>query len=149
MEELFWLLVIGYFFFGNALRKGWRHLLEKSRESDRARAAQQRRPERLAEEPLEEEWIGEDEWLAESTRSVSAHEEKLPPPLPSPVRRRSELTTSTPARIATPDLAALRRLGLSDRRDLRRAIVLMTVLGPCRANESAEAARDSRPAVRS
>ena len=41
------------------------------------------------------------------------------------------------------------RINFASRRDLRRAIILMAVLGPCRAVESMEEARQFPPGLRS
>jgi hypothetical protein len=81
-----------------------------------------------------------------------------PPPQPAPrtfVPPPPEIIASLKERVRAPELperpppprsGRLRKRSLfRNRRDLRRAIILMTVLGPCRAAESSDAeARQSR-----
>ena len=55
----------------------------------------------------------------------------------SPQRKPPQQTGSIPSptprrRVASTRLSAARRLGLAEPRALRRAVVLMTLLGPCR-----------------
>jgi hypothetical protein len=72
--------------------------------------------------PSVEEQLPEELWGRTAT----------PPPAPAPV----PVPRPTPAP-AQPRLHPVRAL-LKDKRDLRRAVVLMIVLGPCRAEECPE-----------
>jgi hypothetical protein len=55
-----------------------------------------------------------------------------------PARQSRRITRSpaTPAQPTPTRVSAARRLGLTEPRALRRAVVLMTLLGPCRALDS-------------
>jgi hypothetical protein len=85
---------------------------------EQAQAAQQPAPLPLEDQPLEDVW-------GRAPAAVPA-----PPPLAVQPPRRSE----APAPLGLHPARAL----LKDRRDLRRAVVLMMVLGPCRAQEPLE-----------
>lgn len=94
------------------------------------RAARRREQEEKAQAavapapPSVEEELPEDYW----GRSAAT-----PPPPPVPVL----VPRSAPPPPASRRLHPVRSL-LKDRRDLRRAVVLMMVLGPCRAQEPPE-----------
>lgn len=50
-----------------------------------------------------------------------------------PLQRRSPSPPTPQRRVASTRISAARRLGLTEPRTLRRAVVLMTLLGPCRS----------------
>jgi hypothetical protein len=96
------------------------------------RAARRRQQQAQAEEsvppapaPIEEETL-EDIWGR--TAAAPSAAAAVPRPAPAPVRPEPPL----PRRVHP-----VRAL-LKDKRDLRRAVVLMMVLGPCRAQEPPE-----------
>lgn len=119
VELLYVLAIVGFFLFNYIAQRAAR----RRQQQEEAQAAQPAAP------PAEEELLEE---LWGRTRA--------PAPVPA-------LTAAPPARppalpVAAEPPAARRRSSLrgllKDKRDLRRAIVLMTVLGPCRAQEPPE-----------
>lgn len=81
------------------------------------------------------------------TRQDQASQEDAPPLPPVPARTPTPLPArpvmlEAPASIPAPVVSAVpapqphARRGLGDRRALRRSIILMTLLGPCRALEA-------------
>lgn len=112
-DLLFYILIIGGFLLFNYLA---RTLARKAREQQEAaeREAAQAQPAE-AEEPLEDPW----------GRPLAA-----PVPAPQPAVRHAPAALAPQARHARAPHALFRT-----RQDLRRAIVVMTVLGPCRALE--------------
>jgi hypothetical protein len=94
------------------------------------RAARRRQQEEQAQAqaappPVEEELL-EDIWGRTPTRA--------PAPAPAPRPAALPIAAQPPAPRRTHPVRAL----LHDKRDLRRAVVLMMVLGPCRSQEPPE-----------
>jgi len=112
VELLYALAIAGFFLFNMLAQRAARR---------RQREEQAAQPEPVAEEPLEDIW-GRTPAPAPAPASVV-----LAPPPPPPVR-----VAPAPRR-----MHPVRAL-LNDPRDLRRAVVLMMVLGPCRAQEPPE-----------
>ena len=113
---LFVLLFLGIVLFNYVMQRAAR----RRREEEQAQAAQQPAAPATADEPLEDIWG--------RTPAPAAVPALAPRAAPQPVRAQAP---------------ALRRLHparalLKDKRDLRRAVVLMMVLGPCRAQEPPE-----------
>lgn len=140
MEDLLWLLIVGYLFFGDALRKWWRREQEKSRERRKAET----KPVPAQWEPSvdEEVFIEHAEPVAPPVRARSplkrAAATEVAPTLSARLAQSAPSVPSVPSVPSAQRFRAqppLEQLGLDDPRALRRAIVLMTVLGPCRANE--------------
>jgi integrase len=89
-------------------------------------------------------------WLLRRLGRRRERQPPLPPYMPEPRQRVSEPRSRAPqpardriqAREAPPVPAAVRRRGISTnslfrtRAEMRRAIILMTILGPCRAGEA-------------
>ena len=112
VELLYVLAIVGFFLFNMLAQRAARR---RQQEEQAAHAAQ---PEPAAEEPLEEVWG--------RTPAPAPAPVVLAPPPPPP-----------PARAAPRRMHPVRAL-LNDRQDLRRAVVLTMVLGPCRAQEPPE-----------
>ena len=86
-------------------------------------------------------------WLLQRTqRRFETQTPRQPPPQPAPrtfAKPPLEVVTSGRERVRPPNLPENPRVSsqsrkrslFRDRRDLRRAIILMSVLGPCRAND--------------
>lgn len=113
-ELLYILLFLGFILFNYVMRQARRRQQEKEEQ-----AAAQAAPRPAEDEPLEEIW--------------GRPPARAPAAAPGGVPRQAPL----PAAAASP--APRRRHSvralLKDKHDLRRAIVLTTVLGPCRAQE--------------
>jgi len=113
---LFVLLFLGIVLFNYVMQRAAR----RRREEEQAQAAQQPAAPAGAEEPLEDIW-------GRTPASV-------PAPAPSPMLAARQETAPPPVPRGRHPARAL----LKDKRDLRRAVVLMMVLGPCRAQEPPE-----------
>jgi hypothetical protein len=111
VELLYVLAIVGFFLFNMLAQRAAR------RRQQEEKAAQ---PEPVAEETLEDVW---------GRTPTPATVVLAPPPPPPPAAR---VTAPAPRR-----MHPVRAL-LNDPRDLRRAVVLMMVLGPCRAQEPPE-----------
>ncbi|HEX2198994.1 MAG TPA: hypothetical protein VHG88_10285 [Burkholderiales bacterium] len=112
VELLYALAIVGFFLFNMLAQRAARR---------RQREEQAAQPEPVvAEEPLEDIW----------------GRTPQPAPVPAPVLTQIELAPPPPPRVSTapPRMHPMRAL-LNDPRDLRRAVALMMVLGPCRAQE--------------
>ncbi|HUF42196.1 MAG TPA: hypothetical protein VMR20_09585 [Verrucomicrobiae bacterium] len=68
------------------------------------------------------------------TRRAAAPE-SVPPPAPSNPRPRASAPPPVPTPIFRPGERWSRQTLFRSKRDLRRTIVAMTILGPCRAND--------------
>jgi hypothetical protein len=84
------------------------------------------------------------EWLRRRQPEVPQDVERQEPPIVVHVPRPQTPPAVAPRRTpppAVPPLVAIRQrapVGLGSRQDVRRGIVLMTILGPCRALEPPE-----------
>ncbi|HEX6318219.1 MAG TPA: hypothetical protein VFZ84_05040 [Burkholderiales bacterium] len=110
VELLYVLAIVGFFLFNMLAQRAARR---------RQQAEQAAQPEPVAEETLEDVW----------------GRTPAPPPAPAPVVLAPP--PPPPVRAAPRRMHPVRAL-LNDPRDLRRAVVLMMVLGPCRAQEPPE-----------
>jgi hypothetical protein len=120
-ELLFLGLIIAGFMLFNYLSQ---RLAKKAREQQEAAEASAPPPE---DEPLEDIWA----------RAPAPPPAAPAPPLAAP----APIARTVPAPHATPPAPSRRRPAarlFRTRKDLRHAIVLMTVLGPCRALEPHE-----------
>jgi hypothetical protein len=133
IELVYILLFIGIIVFNVLMQKAARRRQQEgqAQAETEAQAAEAGRPEEEEEEPLEDIWgrSPAPPPVAAPTRVAISREapmraaafRPMPPPLPAaaiPARRHHEV-----------------RELLRDQRDLRRAIMLLTVLGPCRSQE--------------
>jgi hypothetical protein len=107
VELLYVLAIAGFFLFNMLAQRAARR---------RQREEQAAQPQPVAEEPLEDIWG------------------RTPPPAPVPAPVELAPPPPPPASTAPRRMHPVRAL-LNDPRDLRRAVVLMMVLGPCRAQE--------------
>jgi len=115
VELLYALAIVGFFLFNMLAQRAAR------RRQQAEQAAQPEQPEPAAEEPLEDVWG------------------RMPAPAPAPAPVVLALPSPPPARSApAPRRMHPVRALLNDPRDLRRAVVLTMVLGPCRALEPPE-----------
>ncbi|OGA77763.1 MAG: hypothetical protein A3G81_29735 [Betaproteobacteria bacterium RIFCSPLOWO2_12_FULL_65_14] len=112
---LFVLIFLGIVFFNYVMQRAAR----RRREEEQAQAGQPAPPP-AEEEPLEELW----------GRAPAA----APAPAPSAMLAARQAAAAPPAPLRRHPVRAL----LKDKRDLRRAVVLTMVLGPCRAQEPPE-----------
>jgi hypothetical protein len=116
METLLWLLLLVSFAFGSSIRRWWRRVVEQGRAAQRPAPA----PEPSAD-------VQHDERRRVGRAAVR--------------KARSTLAARGTAEEADARSRDVRPLG--DRADLRRAIVLMAVLGPCRAERPHDPGRGS------
>ena len=117
VELLYVLAFAGFILFNVIAQRAAR----RRQQEEQAQAAAQPAPPPAEEEPLEDYW----------GRTAAP----LPPPRPVPVSQPILAVPPTPRR--SHPVRAL----LKDKRDLRRAVALMMVLGPCRAQEPPEGTR--------
>ena len=113
VELLYALAIVGFFLFNMLAQRAAR------RRQQEEQAAQPAQPEPVAEEPLEDVWG------------------RTPAPAPAPAPVVLAPPPPPPARAAPRRMHPVRAL-LNHPRDLRRAVVLTMVLGPCRAQEPPE-----------
>jgi len=113
---LFVLLFLGIVFFNYVVQRAAR----RRQEEEKAQAARQPAPPPVEDEPLDDIW----------GRTPAPP----PAPVPSPMPAARQAAAAPPAPRRHHPLRAL----LKDKRDLRRAVALMMVLGPCRAQEPPE-----------
>ena len=112
--ELLWVLAfIGFILFNYFVQAARRR-----REEEQAQA--QPAPPPVEEEPLEDIWG------------------RTPAPAPTPVPAPRPASPSIAAQAPAPRRIHPVRALLRNKRDLRRAVVLMMVLGPCRSQEPPE-----------
>jgi hypothetical protein len=114
VELLYVLAFVGFILFNYIVQRAAR----RRQQEEQAQAPAQPPPPPAEEEPLEDYW----------GRTAA------PPPPPRPVLVSQPLPAAPP----TPRRSHPVRALLKDKRDLRRAVVLMMVLGPCRAQEPLE-----------
>lgn len=114
---LFVLLFLGIVFFNYVVQRAARR-----RQAEEQAQAGQPAPPPAEEEPLEELW----------GRAPAAA--PAPAPVPSAMLAARQAAAAPPAPRSRHPVRAL----LKDKRDLRRAVVLTMVLGPCRAQEPPE-----------
>jgi len=123
VELLYVLAFAGFILFNYLVSRAARRRQQEEQAQAEAEAAAQPAPPPAEEEPFEDYW----------GRAAA------PAPAPPPA-----VVVSQPIRPAPPAPAPRRlhpaRALLRDKRDLRRAVVLMMVLGPCRAQEPLEPA---------
>ena len=117
VELLYVLAFAGFILFNVIAQRAAR----RRQQEEQAQAAAQPAPPPAEEEPLEDYW----------GRTAAP----LPAPRPVPVSQPIAAVPPTPRR--SHPVRAL----LKDKRDLRRAVALMIVLGPCRAQEPPEATK--------
>jgi hypothetical protein len=124
VELLYVLAFIGFILFNYFVQKAAR----RRREEEQAQAAPQPAP------PLAEEELLEDIWGRTPTPAPAP----APAPTPAPVLAPRPAALPIAAQPPAPRRAHPVRALLHDKRDLRRAVVLMMVLGPCRSQEPPE-----------
>lgn len=151
IEDLIFWLFLGFALFSRVF--AW--IIDRLRgQSTQSPPQQKREPE-----PIDD--FFDDDW-AEPGEAIPAPPPKTTPapaPVVSPARVATPVPVVSSARLATPAMATTattpvtaaeqgqrlrRKLGLDQRSALQRSVLLMSVLGPCRANE-----RDSDPRSRS
>jgi hypothetical protein len=117
VELLYVLAIVGFFLFNMLARRAARR-----RQQEEAAQAPAEPPASAEDAPLEDIWG------------------RTPAPAPARVPVLAPHTAPPPARAATPAPRRVHpvRALLKDKRDLRRAVVLMMVLGPCRSQEPPE-----------
>ena len=115
VELLYVLAFAGFILFNYLVSRAARRRQQEEQALEAAKPA----PPPAEEDPFEDYW----------GRSAA------PAPVPTPA-----VVVSQPIRATPPAMRRLHpaRALLSDKRDLRRAVVLMMVLGPCRAQEPLE-----------
>jgi hypothetical protein len=120
VELLYVLGFVVFILFNYFLQKAAQHRQQEEARAE-AEAAAQSAPPPAEEEPLEDIWGRSAGRSAKPAPAPAPASVARPAPPPPPVRR----------------LHPVRAL-LEDRRDLRRAVILMMVLGPCRSQEPPE-----------
>jgi hypothetical protein len=119
IELLYVLAFFGFILFNHLMRKAARR-----RKQDEPPQAPEVEPPTAAppEEPLDDYWGRTSVPAPATAPATTARPAPPPPPAAAPARRRAH-----PVRAL-----------LNDKRDLRRAMILAMVLGPCRAQEPPE-----------
>jgi len=116
VELLYVLAFAGFILFNYLVSRAAR----RRQQEEQAEAAAQPAPLPAEEEPFEDYW----------GRAAAPAPARAPAVVSQPVR-------AAPPAPPPPHLHPVRAL-LNDKRDLRRAVILMMVLGPCRAQEPLE-----------